>query len=161
MSLSKPLNRRVALLGLFALSGCGFTPVYGTNGSASALLGTVNVQEPNDRETFVLTRQLERRLGRADSPSFDLVVSLTVSEDAVAITQDGDISRYNVVGRAQFTLSNRITGEIASNGQVSSFTSYSAIGTTFATLVAQEDARDRLTVALTDLILTRLTATVL
>jgi LPS-assembly lipoprotein len=47
------------LLGALALSGCGFTPVYGPESGARTLLNTVEVDPPRDREGYLLVRHIE------------------------------------------------------------------------------------------------------
>ena len=158
MSLFKTLSHCFVLLIGLAVAGCGFAPVYGTNSGAQALQNRVLVNAPNTREDYALVRQIERRLGRAETIEYRLNVDLEISEDGVAITPDGDITRYNVTGTATYVMTNATTDATAASGTVSTFTSYSAVGTTVVTLNAQEDARDRLAVALADLILSRLLA---
>ena len=88
-----------------------------------------------------------------------MAVRLFVDEQELGVTPDQIITRFNVRGRAEFTLVDTVTGGIATSGEVATFTSYSATGTPFATLSAQRDARDRLMTILADQIVSRLLAT--
>lgn len=151
-------DRRAVLLGL-ALAGCGFTPVYGPGGTAGDLFGTIAVDPPRDAEGFAFVRHLERRLGISETPVYRLAAQLSVTEEDLGVTPDQVISRYQLVGVARFSLVRLDTQAVATNGTVDSFTSYSATGTPFATQTAERDARDRLMVALADLIVARLMAT--
>jgi len=155
MSLS---DRRNILLGLalLPLAGCGFAPAYGTNGVASGLRGRIHAADPTNRNTFQFVKQLESRLGRPQAPVFDLGYSLQTSEDGLAITTDQQTTRFNVIGKLDFTLTDRRDGTVALRGSVNSFTGYSATGTTVSTRTAQQDAYDRLMVILADKIVTRL-----
>lgn len=147
-------DRRHLLLGLAALSGCGFTPVYGPGG-AIRLRGTTQITTPDTVAGFRLRSRLEERLGPAQATRFALTVSLEISTDNVAISEDGDITRITLPGIARYQL----TGDAEPiTGEVQSFTSYSTTGTTVATQAAAEDAEARLAVILADLILVRLTA---
>jgi len=147
MSSSRPL---AVLLTCLALAGCGYTPVYGPGGSAEALRGTIAIDDPIDAEGFALVRQLERRLGLPAGPTYRLSASIALDEDELGILPDQTITRYNIVGEVAYTLSDLATGEAVTFGAASSFTSYSATGTTVATLSAQRDARERLMVILAD-----------
>lgn len=156
MSLSKLLS----ILSVVILSSCGFSPIYGNNGSATAILNSTLVDEPNTREGYLLTRHLESRLGRASDPRFGLSVTIVTTEEGLNISSEGDIERFNLLGSVEYSLRNTQTGQISASGTVKSFTGYSATGTTVATQVAQQDAQKRLMVILADLIVENIVATV-
>ncbi len=152
-------KRSIILVACLALSGCGYSPVFGPGGSAEALRGQIAVDDPIDAEGFALVRQLERRLGLPDVPTYRLSASIAIDEDELGITLDQTITRFNVVGEVTYTLTDASTGTAIASGTASSFTSYSATGTTVATLSAQRDARERLMVILADQITAELLAT--
>ena len=158
MSLCKaPLtSRRALILGALALGGCGFTPVYGTQGAGGALRNTVDIETPATREGFRLRSSVEERLGRTTNPRYRLRIALNINASPIAITTQQDTTRYNLPGVANWTLMGMDDDTPLASGQVDTFTAYSAAGTTVATLEAEGDARDRLAIALADLILTRL-----
>ena len=153
------LFKYLLILPLLALTACGFTPVYGTNGNANILLNSVLVQEPKNREGYSLTKQIEKRLGRATDPRFNLEVMVTTSEAALNVDTTGNINRYNVLGLVEYTLRDTQTGQIAASGRVDSFTGYSASGTTVSAQAAKEDAQERLMIILADLLISNLIAT--
>lgn len=155
MSLS---DRRVFLISLAALAGCGFTPVYGPGGAASSLRGNITISDPTDLNGFNLVRRLEDRLGRNDHGAYRLGFVLNLSEDELGILPDQTITRYNVLGEASFTLTHVESEEVVTSGKVRNFTSYAATGTTVSTLTAERDAYERLMVILADQIVTRLLA---
>jgi LPS-assembly lipoprotein len=147
------------VLPILALTACGFSPVYGTDGSASVLLNSVLVDEPKTRDGYLLTKHLEQRLGRANDPRFGLDVKIASYQEALNINSEGNIERYNLIGSVDYTLRDTQTGQITASGKVNSFTGYSATGTTVATQAAQQDAQKRLMVILADLIIENLIAT--
>ena len=154
-------NRRRFLLALAAgpaLAGCGFAPAYGPGGSANALQGAVLVETPDSRETYLLTRQIEDRLGRAPAAKYGLSYSLTFTEERMAISATNITSRFNVVGKVTYALRDLTSDEVLTTGTVNSFTGYSTTGSTVATLAAQRSAHERLAVILADQIVTRLIA---
>ncbi len=77
----------------------------------------------------------------------------------VGITPDNAITRYNLNGAIDWTLTDRTTATRVTGGRVESFTSWSATGSTVAGLTAEEDARLRLMRILADQIVARLLAT--
>ena len=147
--------RKIALIGLIALVGCGFEPVYGTNGKATALRNAVSFSAPDTISGFRLRDRLEDRLGRAITSKFTLTIKIEQSLRPATITTDGDTTRFYLVGSAVWVLRDTLGASLTS-GSVETFTSYSATGSTVATEAAAKDADSRLSVALADLIISRL-----
>ncbi len=151
-------NRRTLLLLPLALAACGFTPAYAPGGAAKKLLGSVWVQDPTDKNGFDLVERLEERLGRPENRRYDLAYTITTEVVGVGITTENAITRYNVKGVIDYTLSDHATGARLAGGRVQSFTAYSATGSTVAGLAAEEDAAFRLMRILADQITARLIA---
>jgi LPS-assembly lipoprotein len=146
-------SRRGVLLVLAAgpLAACGFAPAYAPGGPAVALAGRVTVQAPVTGPEYALVARLEQRLGRAgDGAPLSLTYTLATAEEAVAITPAAEITRYNVTGTLDWRLTDTATGTVRASGQVRSFTSYSATGSTIATRAARDDAIERLVTILAD-----------
>ena len=153
-------DRRLFLLtGLAALAGCGFAPAYGPGGGGSALMGQVRVAAPDTRAGYLLTREIEARLGRPTAPRLELRPDISLRDEAIAINRSNITVRRNIVGRVRYTLVDVETGETAARGEVSNFTGYATSGTPVAILAAERDAEARLMQILADQLLTRLAAT--
>ena len=152
-------NRRFVLLSsAAALASCGFAPAYGPSGSATVLQNAVTVDEPSNRASYLLVRELEQRLGRSGSGRFGLSHAIDLSEDAIAISANDVTTRYSLLGTVTYALRDLDNGVVLTSGKLHSFTSYSASGTTVATQSAQRDAEARLMVILADQLITRLIA---
>ena len=154
-------NRKLLLVIPLVLSACGFQPVYGTGGTGSALRGKVEVSAPDDVESYWLVQNLEERLGRSASSAsdYDLAVKVSTTQQGQAITASNEITRYSIIGTANYTLTNKASGQIVASGQVDNFTGYSATGSTVETLAGERDARNRLMTILADQITTQLYST--
>ncbi|SPJ26687.1 LPS assembly lipoprotein LptE [Falsiruegeria mediterranea] len=154
-------NRKFLLMIPLALSACGFQPVYGTGGTGSALRGKVEVSAPDDVESYWLVQNLEERLGRSASSAsdYELAVNVATAEQGQAITASNEITRYSIIGSANYTLTNKASGQIVASGEVDNFTGYSATGSTVETLASERDARHRLMTILADQITTQLYST--
>jgi LPS-assembly lipoprotein len=153
-------NRRLLLAaGLALLAGCGFAPVYGPGGSGTALMGQVEVTEPDTRAGFLLTREIESRLGRASGARYELRPRIAIATEAIAIDRTNVSSRFNMLGRVHYALLDRQTGASVTTGMVESFTAFSAAGSPVATQAAERDAEQRLMTILADQLVTRLIAT--
>jgi len=149
---SDRLSRRVLMLSLLGLAGCGFAPLHGDGGVAR---GAFSFEAEETVLGFRLSGRLAERLGAAQTPEYVIKTTITTSQRAAAITEEGDTSRLNIIGTATWTLLDIATGTQVAGGDVQGFTSYSATGSTVATQTAQDDAGDRLAVILADLIVTR------
>jgi LPS-assembly lipoprotein len=153
------ISRRALLLAPLALAACGFTPAYGPSGGATKLQGRIRPADPTDKNGFDLVERLEERLGRSKSPSYILSYTITTEAVGVGITTENEITRFNLKGVIDYTLSDQTTGQRITGGRVQSFTAYSATGSTVAGLAAEEDAAFRLMRILADQIVARLIAT--
>ena len=145
------------ILKLFAtlpLAGCGFTPVYGPNGSGGSLRGRIAFRAPDTQEGFRLRTRLEDRLGRTERGDYLLTVQIDIEEVAVIISSAQDTNRFNLSGEAMWVLTEPGNDTPLASGTAATFTAYSAFGSTVTTREAQNDARDRLAIALADLIVT-------
>ena len=152
-------RRFVLLSGLAALAGCGFAPAYGPGGGGGALMGEVRVAAPDSRAGYLLTGEIEARLGRTTAPRYELRPEISLRSEAIAIDRRNITVRRNLVGTLRYTLADLETGEVVDRGEVSSFTGFSTSGTPVAIQAAERDAEARLMQILADQLLTRLAAT--
>ena len=151
-------SRRFILLAPLAFAACGFTPAYGPGGPARGLQGTIRAADPADKNAFDLVARLETRLGRPHVVRFDLAYTIKTEAVGVGFTTDNAITRYNLLGSIDWTLTDRTTNTRVTGGTVNGFTSWTGTGTTVAGLVADEDAALRLMQLLADQIATQLLA---
>lgn len=154
------LTRRFALFGaLCGMAGCGFVPVYGTGGVIDTLGNQVEVIAPQTIAGFRLGDRLRDRLGSADAQSlYRLEVDIEIRETGVAVTQEGEVTRFTLEGVAAYRLIQRSDGVVLANGETDSFTGYSTTDSTVATENARANAEERLARILADQIVTRLQA---
>ena len=150
-------NRRVFLLAPLALAACGFTPAYAPGGAASGLLGRVRAADPADKNGFDFVERIEERLGRPEDTRYTLAYAIVTETVGVGVTTDNQITRYNLKGAIDYTLSD-LAGQRVAGGRVQNFTAYAATGSTVAGLAAEEDAATRLMRILADQIVARLIA---
>ncbi len=150
-------NRRAFCIAAFAaIPACGFAPVYGPDGAGTALQGKVLVDAPITRDAYLLTRELESRLGRANPGRYGLSYGIDVNQESIGITKTNVSTRFNLLGNATYALRDLDSGKVVTSGKVSNFVGYSASGSTVATQASEGDARGRLMNILADQIVTRL-----
>ncbi len=149
-------NRRAILALPLILAACGFAPAIGPN--ADALMGQVTVQEPKTRHAFDFVKHMESRLGRSTSDMYALDYVIKTEKVSLGVTPDGDITRYNLLGTVEWSLTARDGGKTLVKGRAENFTSWSATGSTAAGLTAETDASSRLMRILADQIVAHLIA---
>lgn len=149
-------RRTFMILGAAALAGCGFAPVYGPGGSAENLRGSVAVVGPANRDDFLFGAELEQRLGQPVAQRYTLNYGLSYTTEDVGISTAAAVTRYNLIGTADYVLTDDASGAVLASGQVDGFVGYSATTGSEPFAAAQEDARRRMGVILADKLVTRL-----
>lgn len=151
-------NRRTLILMPLAFGACGFTPAYGPSGPAQTLQGAVRATDPADKNSYDLVTAIEAHFGRAKAPRYGLAYSITTETVGAGYTTTNTITRYNLRGSVDWTLTALDTDTRLAGGTVANFTSWSATGATVAALSAEEDAAERLMTILADQIATQILA---
>ena len=158
MSLFDRRSCLTSLLAITALSGCRFEPaLQEERGALSPLYGQVEIREPGSSLDFVMTRQLEDRLGRGGPTApFQLLYGLDISSNSLGTDSEGVGQRVHLDGRANYRLVRR--GEVGAlaQGTVAQFTGYSVTGNTVTTSAAERAANERLVVMLANGVFERL-----
>jgi LPS-assembly lipoprotein len=121
-------------------------------------MGAVRATDPTDKNSFDFVQHLEERLGRPTKPAYALAYTITTTAIGAGITPDGAITRYNVKGGLDWTLTRLSDQKRMVGGHIDAFTSYSATGSTVAGQTAQSDAYLRLMRLLGDDLVMRLVA---
>lgn len=153
-------NRRIFLLGMLPLTACGFDPVYGTDKPASKMLGKIEVEVQNSRNSFEFRDRLIQRLGFAQpSAPYVLSYNTVITDSDLVISSSDNITRFTLTGVTSFKLTDVRNNKVAFTDKVSSNTAYSATSGTFQTSVAKRDANVRLVQDLAEKIVTRLSIT--
>ena len=134
----------MAILTAVSLSGCGFTPLYATNG-VSRGLSNVQVVVPDGRVAFRLREALDDALGRAKdtAPHWRLDITLDQSRSPRGLRVDNVAERYQLGLLVKYTLTDLATGKVAHSGEVATDVSYDASDAPYAGIAARQDSQDR------------------
>jgi len=140
-----------ALLALIAagLPACGFQPLYAERtGPAVEARRSVHVPEiaKPDPAGWLVQRDLERRFDPNRSgadPAYRLDVRLTERRTPLGIQIDASVTRYNYLLQGDFRLIDLDSGKTLLAGESESISSYNVVRSQFATLSAEEDAREK------------------
>ena len=141
-------NRRKFIFLSLATTGCSFSPVYKSDLGPEFLRGRIVLPTPTNRDDYMLYSKLEENFGQLENPVFSLSVSYGI--DRKGLGSLGSITRYNIIGSANFKLVHISTGALIISEKLKAFTSYSASSQTLATETAARAAMDRLMVSIAD-----------
>jgi LPS-assembly lipoprotein len=148
-----------------ALSGCGFTPVYGThanagkNASVASAMDNTYIDSIPDRTGQKLRNFLmDRMYSSGRTPLADASYRLSVSPVTeyiygLGIAKDATATRSQIKLMTDFVLSGRDGSELMRRSLVA-VSSFNTLASQYTTLVTEEDARDQAIHDLAEQILT-------
>ncbi len=163
MSSSKRTMLRIgAALGLLALlPGCGFRPLYGSNGTtagAAEKLEQVAISNIPDRQGQILRNLLIDRFhqdGRGGNTPYRLDTQIIASEQKLALRQDASAERAQLLLNVPFRLIDTATGRTLFEGRSRSFIPYNILEERYAGLTTLDHAYNRGLTEISDDITTR------
>ena len=129
-----------------AATACGFQPLYSHSGKAgAAALGSVKVLNIKNRSGQKLRNYLLERMSPGQIQTkklYSLQVQIRETKSNLNIRKDGSATRAILSISAKFVLTPNANGK-SFHGSVVSESSYNALDSHFATLSAENDARNR------------------
>ena len=150
-------SRRCFLIGFLLLTACGFEPIYGVDKPANKIMGKIDVEVSNGRNTFELRDRLIERLGVLESdPNYLLKYTSSIKSKNLTISKDNDVTRYTLQGETNFDLVDLALKKVIYTNTIVSNTAYSATAGTYPTAIAERDANVRLSRDMADKIVTLL-----
>jgi LPS-assembly lipoprotein len=136
-------STRLSVLGLaVAVSGCGFSPVYSTNGSG---VGPVSVAQIDGRAGYFLRSELDRfaALEKGRTTPRTLTVKLVNTFASAAITTDGLSGRTLYTMTASYTLAPAALSDAPLSGSVTTTVGYESLDQAYGDVALQADAEER------------------
>lgn len=143
----------IAVIAIFALSGCGFRPVYGSysggtaaeGNTANAMMGQVAIANIPDRSGQILRSSLMDRL-QTDGSSADALYTLKIdpleeTRNELDITKSSEATRAQLRIKTHMVLIDRAGNKVLSR-ELSSMSSYNVLESEFATRVTENAARE-------------------
>ena len=133
---------------LAILTGCGFQPIYsaGTNSVFEIEMRDIEIEPIENRIGQQLRNQLEQQITPKGRPRFSkylLKVKLSEAKQGLAVKKSEIATRTNLNFSASYTVKDKITKDVLTSGSSRMVTSYNILTETFATLMAEKDARKR------------------
>lgn len=143
----------MAIIAIFALSACGFHPVYGTysggktaeGNSANTMMGQVAIANIPDRSGQFLRNALIDRLHASSEPESTLY-TLKI-EPLIETNKELDITKSSEATRAQLRIKTHMVlvdknGNHLVSRDLSSMSSYNVLESEFATRITENAARE-------------------
>ena len=143
----------------FALSACGFQPLYEAGGSSALMqeqLASVDVGHIPDRLGQVMRNRLVSRLNTAGNPAFMLEVALDQVSENFGVRPDTATTQEQLTLVATIKMISHTTGEPVLEESFRARTSFDRVLSDFATVTQREDAARRLALELAERIHRRL-----
>lgn len=139
---------KAVLAGLLALtlSACGFQPIAAPviEGAGSDLrLRSLVVRVDDDRFAYTLRQELLEAIVIDPNAEFDLVLETTIRRSGLAVTDDDEITRYNLNATTVFALS-ELTDDETTRGRLQTTTSLNATASIISTEVLERESRNLL-----------------
>ncbi|WP_295691747.1 LPS assembly lipoprotein LptE [uncultured Maricaulis sp.] len=128
--------------GLF-VSGCGFSPMYGSQGVSQGL-SDILVETGREQVDFHLQEALLDRMGaRHASGPYTLRTESDVTRSALGVGADAAVSRYAISLEVQYGLFRDGDTDPVMTGTVRSEASYNVPRSVYASVAAERDATER------------------
>ncbi len=145
----KPICLTLMVLSVFFVQSCNLRPIHAKgDASVSDDLRHVSVHIIEfGRAGQQLRTRLENLLDPGTTSSdkqYDLYIDLNSKKNALAIEQDAEITRYNMVLSANITLKNRANEKIIFKDKSEIVGSYSSDSSEFAIYTIEADTLNRL-----------------
>ncbi|MDR3507713.1 MAG: LPS assembly lipoprotein LptE [Caulobacteraceae bacterium] len=133
-----------ALILAGALSGCGFTPLYGQPGVTGGM-SSVEVHAPHGRAAFLLAQDLEDALARDKSspPAYRLDIQVNESRYSRGLQSNGVATRFESHLTVSYSLVALSSHKVVKTGVEPVEVSYANSDQPYAGITAQQNAQER------------------
>ncbi len=149
--------RRIALVLLMTLSGCGLKPLYsgGSSGVVATTLADVTVAPIQGRAGWLTGNALRDRLRATGTPRYRLDVRLDDQITGLGTRRDDSVSRERRTLRARYQLVDLSNGSVVLDASARSDAGIDVVQSEYATIAAENTALERLSGIIADQIVTR------
>jgi len=154
------VSRRLALLALFALTGCGLRPVYGggSSGPVATTLRSVSVAPIDGQAGWLMRNKLLDRLGSDGSTgsAYRLEVKLDDNISSFGLRSDRAATQERRTLRARYQLVDTRNGMVVLDATAGSDMGIDIVSSEYATVAAEQTALENLADTVADQIAARL-----
>lgn len=133
----------MAVSACLVISGCGFSPVYSTNGSG---IGPLTIAQIEGRSGYLLRQELDRHAVLEQGSigaTRTLTIKLVNGFASAALAVDGISARTLYTMTAIYTLTPATAGGPAVTGTVTTTVGYESLDQAYGDIALQGDAEER------------------
>ena len=137
---------------------CGFRPLLSDQSAKREISGNIKILEISGKEGYHLREQLVRRFGEADENAYLLDITINTIKINEVISPNNEITSYKLIMTALYTVKNKLGEKVLQTQKSIVRTGFSSASnsTGYATQVAEEAAKKRLAIKISEKIITRL-----
>lgn len=142
LSMQTVLKMSAALALVAMTAACGFSPLYADRGAGlQSMLSGIDIARIDSQTDagYLLQSELQRRFQTGASSLYALNIELEEKTLSEAINRQANTVQYNILLTAQYELRD-LDGRILVKDNSQTLTSYGAVPSQYATLVAREEA---------------------
>ena len=141
-------KRAQIIWSLIFILGCGFQPAFkkGTESIIESEMRFLEISPIKDRIGQKLRNHLVQEitpLGRARPSKYRLIITLSETKQNLAIKKSEIATRANLQFVAKYDVISKSSGALLTHGSSRITTSFNILNQSFATMVAEKNARDR------------------
>ncbi len=149
--------KRIALLMVLSLTGCGLRPLYsgGSSGIVAQTLSGIDVLPITGKNGWLVRNALTDRFGASGSPRFRLEVELDDKIEGFGVRRDAAVTRERRTLRARYRLIDAALGTVLVDATAGSDAGIDVVSSDYGTIAAENSALERLAQIVADQIVAR------
>jgi LPS-assembly lipoprotein len=143
--MARPFVGLAVLGAALALAGCGFTPLYASQGGVGPALQSVAISAPDGRAAFLVREQLEDALARnrGASPQYRLNFTTEQTRFPRGLRVNNIATGYELDLTVHYSLFDAGTGQLLYQASAPVQVSYNSADAPYAGIAAQQNAEER------------------
>ena len=149
----------IYLIVFFIFTGCGYESIYSKNVYKNKDLLSISVKNIKDRSGQILRNSLLNNLNPDRErviKKYKLIVEIFESKSSLAYRKDKSATRTDLEITANYLLTDIKNGEILLKEATTSISSFDVVESVYATLIAENDVREKSLKVISDDIYTNL-----
>ena len=130
----------------FIFTSCGYEPIYSKNVNTNKELLSISVKNIKNRPGQILRNTLLNQLNPERErviTKYKLIVEIFESKSSLAYRRDMSATRTDLQITADYLLTDIKNGEILLNEETTSISSFDVVESVYATLIAENDVREK------------------
>ena len=147
----------VLALPIIAVS-CGFTPLYSTYSINEEISGKLKIAPIPGKDGYHLKEELVRQFGKPTKYAYLLDVTIETIKINEVVSPNNEITSYRLIMTANYDIKNALQEIVLPNQKSVARTGFSSASnsTGYATQIAEEAAKKRLAIKISEKISTRI-----